>query len=456
MTPGRVSRIHPDVIRPLCASAARVTAWTSCPAARAAGWAVLFGAVHVLVFWFVTSGPRVAFCTNCTNGHLLNAGDVVRYFHDTSPTPPRELALVEYPPLARVVVLAPRLLVAQADAYARVFAFEMLICDLLAVLIIARWSAATAGAAAVPRRLAWYTAYVAALSPLAYTRFDLVPTVLAFAAAVAWNSGRSTLGAVGAAFGTLTKLFPGCVAAVGFVHEMTRGPESRMRGTLAFIVALPALTALSWTFGGHTLFLSYLDRNLQLESTFAGILMIVGRVAGLPMAIVPAHGAAELWTNGTHLLAMLTLPLQGALLCATLYACWRARGVEFLRFTAAAILALVVPAKVLSPQYLLWLTPFIAVLENGAGQRTRWVFLACCVGTTVIFPVRYADLTHFHWWAIGLLNARNALLLVLLGLLAGTRPAGGSTDPRPEEQRPGEVDPHPDAHAYPDREAAPR
>ena len=74
-----------------------------------------------------------------------------------------------------------------------------------------------------------------------------------------------------------------------------------MRGTLVFIAALPALTALSWTFGGHTLFGSYVDRRLQLESTFAGILMAVGRMAGLPMAIVPSHGAFELGMRGTDL-----------------------------------------------------------------------------------------------------------------------------------------------------------
>lgn len=61
------------------------------------GWALLFGALHLLVFWFVTSGPRVAFCTDCTNGHPLNTSDVWRYFQDTSPTRSGEFATVGAP-----------------------------------------------------------------------------------------------------------------------------------------------------------------------------------------------------------------------------------------------------------------------------------------------------------------------------------------------------------------------
>lgn len=380
-------------------------------------WALFGGIAHVLIFWLVTAGPGVSFCTNCTGGHLVNASDVVYYFEDTSPDRSREAALVEYPPLAKAVLMAPRLLATHVDAYVRAFKLEMLFCDVLVVSVIALWPASATGTAAIPHRLAWYTAYVAALSPIVYTRFDLVPTLLAFAAAMAWGSGRAPLGAVGSALGTLTKLFPGCVAAVGIVHELMHRQTTRMRGTLVFAVAVPALTALSWAFGGHGLFGSYLDRKLQLESAFAGILMVVGRIAGLPMEVVPSHGAIELAMRGTRLLAALTLPAQGALLGATLYAFWRGRGSAFLRYTAAAILALIVPAKVLSPQYLIWLTPFVAVLEGDWSRRAQWLFLAACVATTIIFPLRYFDLGQFRWWAIGVLNLRNASLLALLWLL---------------------------------------
>jgi hypothetical protein len=393
------------------------SAITVLPAGRAIAWALLTSVLHLLGFVFVTSGPSAAFCNHCTAGHLVSAVDVSYYFRSTSPERSREASLVEYPPLAKVVLMGPRLLASEERAYVRTFMLEMLLCDVLMVLVIALWSAATAGAATVPQRLAWYTGYVGLLSPVVFTRFDLVPTLLAFAAAIAWGAGRPTLGAIGSAVGALTKLFPGCVAALGCVHELMHRETTRLRGTVVFALSVLLLTALSWTFGGHAVFSSYLDRRLQLESAFAGVLMVVGQVAGLPMSAETSHGARELEMQGTGVLAALTLPLQGAFLFVTLYLYWRSRGSDFLRYTTAAIVALIVPAKVLSPQYMIWLAPFVSILEGEAGRRARWLFLACCVATTMIFPFGYAGLEHFRWWAIGLLNLRNALLLMLFGLL---------------------------------------
>jgi hypothetical protein len=82
------------------------------------------------------------------------------------------------------------------------------------------------------------------------------------------------------------------------------------------------------------------------------------------------------------------------------------------------MLALIIPARVFSPQYLIWLIPFLAVLGETA-FLVRWLFLAACVATTVLFPFAYSELGHFHWWAIGVLNLRNALLLGCFLLLVG-------------------------------------
>lgn len=79
---------------------------------------------------------------------------------------------------------------------------------------------------------------------------------------------------------------------------------------------------------------------------------------------------------------------------------------------------------------LIWLVPFLSVLEGDAASRTRWLFLAACIATTVIFPFAYSELGHFHWWAIGLLNLRNMLLLGCFLLLLGGGPARLRSDDR--------------------------
>jgi hypothetical protein len=44
----------------------------------------------------------------------------------------------------------------------------------------------------------------------------------------------------------------------------------------------------------------------------------------------------------------------------------------------------------------------------------RWLFFLSLVITTLIFPLTYGSLLHFEFWAVGLLNLRNALLLLIL------------------------------------------
>jgi hypothetical protein len=89
-----------------------------------------------------------------------------------------------------------------------------------------------------------------------------------------------------------------------------------------------------------------------------------------------------------------------------------------LRYSAAAVLAFVLFGKVLSPQYLIWLFPFLAVLEGRAGRLARRIFLLCCLTTTLIYPgPGFPMILEHQGPAIVLLNLRNVLLLWLLAVL---------------------------------------
>ena len=76
---------------------------------------------------------------------------------------------------------------------------------------------------------------------------------------------------------------------------------------------------------------------------------------------------------------------------------------------AAAIVVTLLAYRVLSPQYIIWLLPFAALLPRGKLTLT----LAICALTLYIFPFGYEGLVHFTTDAIVALALRNALLLVL-------------------------------------------
>jgi hypothetical protein len=329
--------------------------------------------------------------------------------------------LVEYPILTFPVFLVPRLLVSDFASYCVAFGVEMWLFDVAAIVLIARHVAETEGAGRVAVRLIWYTIYCAVLAPLVVGRFELAPTVLAFAAARLWLSGRATLGGVVAGLGTLMKVFPGLVAVVAALWEATRRRTSRARGTLAFILTVAAGTTGWFLVGGANVldsFRYHASRGLGIETLYAGALLAWGQVTGTEIPWVIEHKAVHLVPEWGSRLAALATPIQAVALLLVLLTFWRRGMVEGIRYAGAAILASLVTAKVLSPQYLVWLFPFITVLGGWAGSRARWLFLIICLATALIYPgPGFAQLLTYQGGSIFLLNLRNVLLVGLLAVL---------------------------------------
>jgi len=122
------------------------------------------------------------------------------------------------------------------------------------------------------------------------------------------------------------------------------------------------------------------------------------------------HFSSNVAAAGSRLVAAYSSLVQ--LVCLAFVA-WRPRGEgreRWVRLGGVAILAYVVGGKVLSPQYLVWLLPF--VVASGT-RRERWLFLACCLLTTAIFPWSFTGLCNFQGLPSALLVARNAGLVLL-------------------------------------------
>jgi hypothetical protein len=329
--------------------------------------------------------------------------------------------VVEYPPLAVPVFLVPRLATARFDVYVMLFAVEMLLFDALAVYLVASYTAMHDGLARVPARLLWYTVFLAALYIVAGSRYDLAPAAVAFAGAVSWFEGRPVLGAALTAAGTLLKIFPAVVAVPAAVSELKATGSSR--GLLVFGAAVAAGGVAWFMLGGAASLAYHLERGLQIESTWAGALMLVGKIFGIGLGLRVSHVSTELVAPGASLLASLAIPVQAAMLACVAWQFRRSGAQEPLRYAAAAVLAFIVPGKVLSPQYLVWLIPFIAAIGGTGGCRARWYFTGSCAATALQYLMK-APLFSFQLWAIALLNFRNALLAALFVLLLsgnGTR-----------------------------------
>jgi hypothetical protein len=92
----------------------------------------------------------------------------------------------------------------------------------------------------------------------------------------------------------------------------------------------------------------------------------------------------------------------------------RSKPADTIRLSAAALLAYVIAGKVLSPQYLVWLIPFVAA-SGSASAHT--VFLNCRVLTTAIYPWNFLGLVTFRLMPEAILLARNLGLVWLFTIL---------------------------------------
>jgi hypothetical protein len=340
-------------------------------------------------------------------GSLILAGQVP--YHDFR---------LEYPVLALPAFLLPRIVTNDFDAYRWLFALELYAANALTLFLVIRTVGRYGTHADVLRRLAWYSLVLALLCPLALCRFDLMATAWAFAAALAFSSARPGLGGVLAGTGVHLKIVPGVTALVGIASP---GP-GRPRGLVGFLATCAAGVGGTLWLGGRYVsssLLYHVERGVEIGSTHAGLMMVAAWLFVAPLSYRYVEHANEVITPWSNAAARLAFPVQVAALLAVAWKARKAipRGADPMRFHAAGVLGFMAFGKVLSPQYVLWPLPFLAVLKGPIGARARAAFLIVCILTTLIYPWELTALMDFTPLAVTMLNVRNFLLVGLWGFL---------------------------------------
>jgi hypothetical protein len=344
-----------------------------------------------------------------------------------SGTPPFHTLPAEYPMLA----LAPftlTLLPPEQD-YVTVFGLWMLL--LLAagyVAIRRRESARTAEVCVVYLVLACCATVLG--------RYDLVPAGTVVVAYWAARNRRFDLAYGLLALGTLLKLYPLLLVPVVAIEQYRalgahplQLPPARavVRGLAIVAVTVAAGFALAAVLDPSRL-LGPLDFNahrpLQVESVPASLLWLTG-LAGLPIAADRSYNSYNLLGQASWIIGLAAdLALVGG--CLLVY--WRQlnRRIDFGRALTLCVLVVICTNRVLSPQYLIWVLPLIAIVE----RRYDVVWLAVCALTTLIFPFAYDSTglrgqpmpAEYPLYFPALIAVRNALLIVATMRFA-TRPA---------------------------------
>ena len=329
----------------------------------------------------------------------------------------------EYPPAA----LPPMLLPAYMSwSYATSFAVLMGVCG--AACIAAAASALRAVGAGAERT--WAVLLAIGVAPLVLgslfdTRFDLWPTLLAVGALAALVRERPVVSGALLGLGFAAKLWPVVLLPIALVHLWRRKGRAAALANLAAFVAVAAACFLPFAIiapdGLHAMFADQLGRPLQVESLGAAVLMAAEHVGLRPLATIDSHGAQALSGHGAGVAATLST-VFGVVTVVAIWVVFARRrnsdGEAVLLATAAAVAALIAFDKVLSPQYLIWLVPFVFLVRGGRGVLAGGLLFLALGLTQTWFPVHYWSLAldHAAPWSWYLL-ARDLALVALAGVL---------------------------------------
>ena len=318
--------------------------------------------------------------------------------------PYRDFA-VEYPPGALPVFVAPTFMLDYDLAFGWIMFALGLCCLALVVLAGAPW---------------WSVAFVA-VSPLllgflAPSRYDFWPAALFAAALAALLADRHRLGWGLLAAAVTAKLYPLVVLPLVVLWTLRRRGRGELARSAAIGAAVVVVVYLPFlVIAPHGLWDSVwgqISRPLQIESLASSLVKTFGHPV-----VVSSHGSQGIDGHGT--LAALTSVVEVAVLVALWLAF--ARGAadreRFVRYTAACVCAFVAFGKVLSPQYLIWLVPLVALVGGRRGVAAVALLVAALVATQAWFPDHYWDYVDSgdRAWIV---LVRNLLLVVLVAVLA--------------------------------------
>ena len=368
---------------------------------------LLFAAAHALVllaltlYLYSSNAHEPAFQVEIFRAYAVNLLSSGKPYSDFS---------YEYPPLSLPVLLLPGLVSTDAKAYATAFGVEMLLLDWLVLYVLSRVGRDATILYGVGFLLFWR---------LPFIRHDLAPVAAAVLGAYLLLRGRGTWAAVLWGLGGALKLYPMvAVPALAFDTDL-RGILRRW--AIAAVVFAGGVILGVLAFGPGTLsFLSYHARRpAMIESLPANVLLL------LPDAeVVHSYGSF----NATGPLAAGLVGLFGVLqlfaVAAALFFPYRGSRRtpvrDALRAAAAATLAFAVFGKVLSPHFLLWPLPLLA-LVTGMGElrhaRAVWALYLAAIALTTAITEQYWVISENLQYFTAMLSARNALLLPLFALL---------------------------------------
>jgi hypothetical protein len=352
----------------------------------------------------------------------------------TGPLLPYRDYIAEYPPVNFPFIATPSLAGEKSDTYAIVFRLMLAFLLGCALFLSTHLAGHLFRSEGVVRRFLLLSLTGALLlGPIMVTRLDSIALVCFVGALVAVCKERPIGAGVLLALATGAKIVPMFLIPFFFLHWWMNGERGKSLrfsmasvGSLAVIFLPPALIG---TDNFRALFQFHGERPIQVESTYAVLLRLQEMLFGVPVEPIHSFGSwnlggayATLFGSASKFLAL------GAVAAVLwLYRGWLAGSPKadpvtrvwwLLRASAATIAGLMFFSKVLSPQYLIWMWPWIFLAERPKQRLYPILCLSAFFLTQLITHTYATSMVEGEVFGTLLLATRNACLFAFLAWLA--------------------------------------
>jgi hypothetical protein len=362
----------------------------------------------------------------------------------------------EYPPMALAVMALPRLVSHDLKSYGLAYHAMSAVAATVALLLLLLLARGTEDP---PRDCflvaAGWSGAVLANGSMITTRFDIYAALFALLAVRQLQLRRLGLAGGALGVGAAIKLWPIVGVAMAAVYRRDLRESARLVAVTIAVFLLPHVALFVFWGSRSWSYLTYhAVRGIHFESFIGNLLMIVSKLSGSTLSVKLSYGAYHLvLERGTAQIAswswlLAMLPLVYLLLRSVVRwppsppgDAWRASALLLATLTALVV----VSAKVLSGEYLIWLA-FLFLVPTDKRWPARAALLIVAGFLTKHFYRSYDRALVGDFGPNILLTVRNLMLLASLALglrSAADRAAQGPEVPAPLGRPPGGLRPYP-------------
>jgi hypothetical protein len=320
-----------------------------------------------------------------------------------------------YPPLALGPLALP-LVAGGGPGYVLAMAAEMAAAATAGWLLLATHAERLGGAT---RSAAAYAVLMLPMAVVVAWRYDVVPAVVSLAAVVALTSGAWLVAGVALGIAAGLKVYALVLAPLlGVWAWRAGGRRAGVRFAAGLAVVGAAALGLYLLFPGASpteLLAFTASRPVHVESLPGSLIAALASMGVGQAQLGYDAGAFNVSSPAAEAALVLLKVVQPPVLIGVVVLA----GVVILRRPAsrprillvaclAVLLSLVVTNRVISPQYLIWLFPFAALV----GGWHRWLLGTAALLTAIVFPWLYSGVISLDPVPMLLILARNLVLLL--------------------------------------------